>query len=231
MRSAKTNGNNGRRRRGAARAQLLDAACKAFAERGFHDATVADICEQAGTNVAAVNYYFGDKERLYVEAWRLAFRRSLEAHPPDGGTAADAPAEERLRARIRSLVRRVMDPEARDFEIARQELAHPTGLLDEVRRKSIEPMQRSLAAVVRELLGPKAPERQVRFCQMSILAQCLHPLLRERQRRPKPSGLRGSPWAGEIDVEDFADHIFRFSLAGIREARRSIERGNRGVRA
>ena len=49
------------------RAVVLDAAGKVFAERGFGEATSKEICERAGTNNAAVNYYFGGKEGLYEE--------------------------------------------------------------------------------------------------------------------------------------------------------------------
>ena len=40
------------------RAVVLEAAGKVFAERGFAEATSKEICERAGTNGAAVNYYF-----------------------------------------------------------------------------------------------------------------------------------------------------------------------------
>jgi len=73
--------------------RLLDAAGAVFAEKGYHHATVAEICERAGANIAAVNYYFRSKDNLYVEAWREAFQRSVRAHPPDGGVAADGGAE------------------------------------------------------------------------------------------------------------------------------------------
>ncbi|MBW2127416.1 MAG: helix-turn-helix transcriptional regulator [Deltaproteobacteria bacterium] len=38
-------------------------ACEVFAEKGYRAATIADICGRAKANVAAVNYYFGDKPR------------------------------------------------------------------------------------------------------------------------------------------------------------------------
>ena len=37
------------------RRQLLEAAGVVFAERGFRDATVREICRRAGANIAAVN--------------------------------------------------------------------------------------------------------------------------------------------------------------------------------
>ena len=208
-------------------AQLLEAACKVFAEKGYRDATIAEICERAGANIAAVNYYFRDKETLYGEAWRLAFQRSLEAYPPDGGIPASASAEERLRGRISSLVQRIINPENHEFEIIRKELANPTGLLKEVMKESIEPLARSLSAVVRELLGDNAPELQVKLCQMSIMAQCLHPMMRIRFQKlfADPSALPERSLPQSSGIEIIAEHVIQFSLAGIKEVRRRMEAG------
>jgi AcrR family transcriptional regulator len=57
--------------------KLLAAASEVFAQKGYRDATISEICERAGANVAAVNYHFGDKETLYKEAWRHSFSASL----------------------------------------------------------------------------------------------------------------------------------------------------------
>ena len=55
------------------RRRLLAAAAEVFAEKGFWEATHAEICRKAKANTAAVNYHFGTKECLYVEAWRHSF--------------------------------------------------------------------------------------------------------------------------------------------------------------
>ena len=214
-------------------AQLLETACRVFAEKGYRDATIAEICEKAGANIAAVNYYFRDKETLYGVAWRLAFQRSLETYPPDGGVPPGAPAEERLRGRIISLVQRIINPENHEFEIIRKELANPTGLLEEVMRESIEPLARSLSAVVQELLGDNASEEQVRLCQMSIMAQCLHPMMRHRFQKlfDGPPAPPNKPLPQNSGIEIIAEHIIQFSLAGIKEIRRRIETGEYGAQA
>ena len=50
--------------------RLLDQAEALFAEKGFHAVTVREITRTAHCNLAAVNYYFGNKENLYVEVFR-----------------------------------------------------------------------------------------------------------------------------------------------------------------
>jgi AcrR family transcriptional regulator len=206
------------------RGRLLHAAGAVFAEKGYHHATVAEICERAEANIAAVNYYFRSKENLYAAAWQEAFRRSVEAHPPDGGVAADAPAEDRLRGRIRALVQRVADPGSIEFEIVHKELANPTGLLSEPMTQAIEPIRRGMSGVIGELLGPDAPGQAVRLCEMSVLTPCIHFVMRDRLRRSLPEGtdLPGPPPL-DVDLATIVDHIYRFSLAGLRGVRRRFE--------
>jgi AcrR family transcriptional regulator len=49
----------------SARERLLHTAMRAFAARGFDGVTVRDLAQEAGVNVAAVNYHFGSKEDLH----------------------------------------------------------------------------------------------------------------------------------------------------------------------
>jgi DNA-binding transcriptional regulator YbjK len=67
----------------------LDTALEVFAESGYRNAKVAKICRRAGTNLAAVNYYFGDKANLYAEAWQHSFNAC--AGPISGGSAGLSP--------------------------------------------------------------------------------------------------------------------------------------------
>ena len=204
------------------RRSLLDAAAVIFAAKGFHDTRIVDICRvSGGANMAAVNYHFGSKEKLYVEAWRHAFERSMEAYPPDGAVSPNAPVEDRLRGQILALFHRIMDPTNLDFDIAHKEMANPTGLLSEIMRRSIDPLRAMLVKVVREFLGTHATEEQVRLCEMSIHAQCFFQLLHRRQGKCTSAGSSPPvPFASEAGIDALADHIVRFNLAGLRECRR-----------
>ena len=52
-----------------ARARLLHAALRLFAENGFAKASIRDIAQAAGVNPASISYYFGDKNGLYRAAF------------------------------------------------------------------------------------------------------------------------------------------------------------------
>lgn len=55
--------------------QIMEAAEKLFAARGFDGTSVRDIAEVAGVNLAMISYYFGSKEKLFeaMFAYRSEF--------------------------------------------------------------------------------------------------------------------------------------------------------------
>lgn len=69
---------------------------------------------------------------------------------------------------------------------------------------------------MRELLGPQASDREVKFCEISIISQCMNPVV-ARRREARGVSQDGPP---EIDdIEAYADHVLNFSLAGIQALR------------
>jgi AcrR family transcriptional regulator len=61
------------RRPGASgtREAILDAARRAFATHGYHQATIRGVAELAGVDPALVHHYFGTKQGLFVAAVQL----------------------------------------------------------------------------------------------------------------------------------------------------------------
>ncbi|RIZ66608.1 MAG: TetR/AcrR family transcriptional regulator [Methylococcales bacterium] len=201
---------------GKTRERLLNAASRIFAEQGFQESTIADICEQAETNIASVNYHFGDKETLYLEAWRYAFNQELDLYPSDGGVADDAPAEQRLEGRIRSFIGRVTDENSYSFAIINKEMAQPTSLLADILEKEINPQRLKMLALLEECLGQAATEQRIQYCHNSIMGQCFQ-LLRLKHMQ---SAKNFPNYPGDLtDSKAFADHVVQFSLAGIHAIR------------
>ncbi len=203
--------------------RILKAASEVFADRGFHDATVEDICRRAQTNIAAINYHFGSKDQLYAQVWRDAFDASMKAYPPEGGLGADAPLEERLRGSIRSLVGKNVDPGriGHAGKLLLREMINPTGVIEDIKRDAIQPLHDRMNRLIGQLLGPRARHEQVLLCELSIVDQCMAIGMRLFNGR-MPSDAKLDLPTEEL-LETLADHILRFSLAGISAVRREIE--------
>ncbi len=80
-------------RAAATRARLLDAAVRAFAERGFHGTTTRDIAAAAGMSPAALYVHHRSKEELLYLISRSGHDRTL-ALVRDGVAVSEDPAEQ-----------------------------------------------------------------------------------------------------------------------------------------
>jgi AcrR family transcriptional regulator len=203
------------------RERLLEAAGAAFAERGFRQATVRDICRRAGANIAAVNYHFGGKQRLYAETLTYGAQVALAKFPPDAGLRQGASPADALHTFVLSFLRRFLEigtPEWHGTLCAR-ELMEPTAALDDLVREVIAPLARRLQDIVRALLGPSASDGRVRLAALSVVGQCLL----YRQNRPVVERLFGPQVVSGRETERLARHITEFSLGALRHLRQTAK--------
>lgn len=209
--------------------RLLDAAGPIFAAKGFHWTKIRDICARAGANVAAVNYHFGDKLGLYTEVLRY----SISAAELSAELTSSAPGIP-PRARLRGFVRMILDcvfhssRPAWHMRLVLQEMSHPTPALNELIEEFIRPRYEILCTLIASINGAGSQSRVTQLCAHSIVGQARHYLI--------ASPVIGAVWPDLTftakDLDDIADHITAFSLAGIRavSAVRSSKRAAKGRR-
>jgi len=193
------------------RIRLLEAAGEVFAEKGFQAATVREICSRAGANVAAVNYHFGDKQRLYLEVMRYAHRgfaeRPLVRWPP--GT----PPQEKLRAFIEQVLADMQEESGPSWKrrLMMREMADPTEACLAVMQAFIQPRKELLREILGEILPPDVPEGDRQLIAFSIVGQCLF----HRVHWPVVKLMAGEEMFRSFDLARLTDHITRFSLAAL----------------
>jgi AcrR family transcriptional regulator len=194
------------------RERIADAAGEMFAERGFDGTTVRDICQRAGANIAAVNYYFGDKQRLYVEAVVRAHRWRMEQFPlPDWPIGT--PAEKKLADFVTTFIRRVrIGPEVTwHTRLMMREMAHPSAACAELVQSSIRPQFEILLQILRELVPEGTTADVLRLIAFSIVGQCLFYHFAD----PVIRNLLSDEDYSSLDVQRLAQHIAEFSLKSI----------------
>ena len=191
------------------RARLLTAAREVFSQLGFQGATVREICRRAGANVAAVNYHFGSKDGLLAEALNFAPLAAMQ----NENFKADKCPQMRLRLFVRDFLAMLLDEKNHSAQcrIMARELTDPTPALDKIVRDAIAPLHRFLGELVREIIGDKVDEAELRRHVHSILGQCLF----YRHSQPVLQRLHPKLRYDHKEIEAIAMHIAEYSLAGI----------------
>ena len=205
------------------REKILDAAGRVFAERGYRSATIRQICQAAEVNVAAVNYYFGDKELLYLETVKQAHRR-LSAQFPLPPWPAETPPANKLNGFIRAMLARMIGGKATPWEqqLMLREVLHPTSACRELVEEYFRPQLDLLLSILGELLPDDTPPHQQRQVAFSIIGQCLF----YRIAGDVVEMMAANDDQNYFAIDQLATHITRFSLAAISAASHSDGQDN-----
>jgi AcrR family transcriptional regulator len=157
------------------RARILQAAGEVFAGHGYKESTVRDICQKAGVNVASVNYYFGDKERLYIEAVKHA-RRLREQQEPLPGWAEDTPASAKLTMFITTLTRRMLGEQGDPWQtrLIMREIMEPTKACEEMVQEAFQPYFQILLGILAEMMPDDTPPHELHQLGFGVIGQCFY---------------------------------------------------------
>jgi AcrR family transcriptional regulator len=199
------------------RNRLLDAAEKLFSERGFADTSVRDITAEANCNVAAVNYHFGSKEKLYTDVWRhnlLLLRNNQLASIEKvmSENQGNPYLEDLLKSFAETFIGSLVD-EARGSRLLKLMIREmldrhlpPDMFADEVIKPTLGAMQEALLKIC-----PNLNELQTALIVFSLVGQLIHAI--------RIRTMFGQSNVGDLPIFDLAemvDHIIKFSAGGIR---------------
>jgi AcrR family transcriptional regulator len=193
------------------RERVLKAAAQLFAQRGFKGVTVREICDAARANVAAVNYHFGDKLGLYRQVLQSAIDAMRATTESAREAGAGQPAEEQLRRFIFIFLHRLLDTGSGTIhQLIHREMHDPTPALDAIVDQGIRPRLEYLGGVIATMIGCDPKHDAVLRCVGSIQSQAVAYSPNSVAER---LGAPSRPTAAQID--ETAEHIARFSIAGV----------------
>lgn len=193
------------------KARLLEAAGEEFAEKGYDAASIRKICQRVGANCAAVNYHFGSKEQLYIEAVLEAHRRGTELLP-ESVFRQGTPAEQ-LRRYIHHFLSKVVaisEHPRWHHALMLREMMQPTKASEVLVNEAIRPRFERLRGILQRVC-PEDDERKLNALAFSVIGQCLH----YRIAREISSRLVGAEAYEALDLEYLSEHITSFCLAAL----------------
>jgi AcrR family transcriptional regulator len=158
---------------GDAKDRLLLAAGREFAERGYEAATVRDICLAAGVNLAAVNYYFGDKKRLYIESVKHAHEERVR-QVPEPRWEPGTPPDRKLREFLGNTLERMLGIGQHPWQVRLmlREVLQPTEACRELAEDYFRPHFDLLVSILAELVEGRLDEPRLRRLAVGVMGQC-----------------------------------------------------------
>lgn len=191
--------------------RLLDAAEILFCEKGYDGTSVRDLTARANCNVAAVNYYFGGKDKLYIEMFRRQMQYIVEnqiERMNQLAASSNLTLEQLIREIVyyplrsayekqqRGQVMRLMVREVLNSSLAGEKLTEDF---------RVQIMDKVVPLLMR--LSPKMNKKQAQLIFSSIESLHLHPFLFMEHYLNMIEGLT---------FDDLIDHIVGFGAAAIR---------------
>lgn len=167
----------------ARRKKLIEAGLKLYSEVGYEGASTRDLGAAAGTNIAAIPYYFGGKEGLYhgvidhiVECFRRALGDKIEKIKQALRDTKITPAGRR--ALLDEYIETVLDfvlqeskERAQMSRIILREQLDPTSAFDRLYDGFVREMHETLAALIGPLLGSKTTPSETKLIAQMLLGQ------------------------------------------------------------
>jgi TetR/AcrR family transcriptional regulator, regulator of cefoperazone and chloramphenicol sensitivity len=210
------------------RARLLETAGEVFAEKGYEAATVREICDQAGVNLAAINYYFGGKESLYVQTLEC-----VHAGHPSPDELPDWPSGTPPAKKLRHFIEQVLGhmlslkDEPWQSRLMIREIMNPTPAGRQVLRDHFRHAFRQLQDILEEILPPEMPRHKRHQVNFSIIGQCV---LYRGMAKIVPLLIDEDELRLHYGIGELAEHITQASLAmlGLSPPSASTMRGKRG---
>lgn len=191
------------------RMDLIEAAGRLFAQKGYAGVSVREICKQAGTNSAAVNYHFGGKKPLFLHVLTHAFK-NISAAP----AAPNIAPEEALALFVRHTLSHILLDDASSWKQALmlKVMHEDAALFQEAMHMIIQREFQDLRDIVSQLVPAHTPLQHVRLICFSILGQCLF----YHHNQTLVGVIDPSLLNAEASLDALCNHITQFSLAAIR---------------
>jgi TetR/AcrR family transcriptional regulator, cholesterol catabolism regulator len=151
---------------------VVVAAARLFAQRGYDQTSVPDLARELGLATGSLYHYFGSKEQLLIEICDQLMDPLLER--ARDLTTQDAPPKQRLRDLVRLWVAHVV--EHRDHMLVFQQQRHAIqhGAQWRSVRASRKAFEDLVADVLAELHSPADPPQKRRLLLAALLGMVNH---------------------------------------------------------
>ena len=196
--------------------RILNKAEMLFAQRGYHGVTVREITEAASCNLAAVNYHFGNKWRLYLAVfhskWLPRAKRLRENLIEELSEYKSPTLTDVVKALSHAFLKGPITDEERSRHslLIFRELAEPTEAFELVASQALRPLFQAITERLRPVMPPDLDDKRLALNIFSVFAMVTY----FNFARAAVTNITGQEY--DQDFKSLlVEHITNFSLKGL----------------
>ena len=193
--------------------RILLAAGPIFAKKGFRASTVREICDSAQVNLASINYYFGDKQQLYIDTVIHARQMRVQQVPFPKWDSETSP-EGKLEDFIALLLNRTVALKTAPWQVRllMREILQPTEACRKLVEEYFRPFLDALMQIIDEVVGRTLPQHKRLQLAYSIVGQCMYYRFAGDVAAMM---IEEYEMEDQFQIEDLVRHITQFSISAL----------------
>lgn len=192
----------------ATKARILEGAGDLFARQGFAETTGKAIAEQAGVDLASINYHYGSCSGLYQAVLAEAHRRVVSLADLSLLAERDLAPSDRLLALLEGIVGSVTRAEGWHVRVLARELGSPSSHLQALFTDEIAPKLSYVVDIISAVTGLPQDDPAVLRCLLSVGAPCLMLLI--GSNLPGPLQM-----IAQMPQHELVRHLHSYAMAGL----------------
>jgi AcrR family transcriptional regulator len=193
----------------ATRARLLEAAGQLFARGGYAGTPNKDICEAAGTDLAAISYHFGGREGLYQAVLLEGYGQLINLEKLSEIHGRSCLAQEKLAAAIEMIVDRLHDERGWHGRVFAREMIAPSPHFSALVKDGVMPRFKLMSDILAGITGFAPSDPALLRCLLNVIAPMLMMLVVDRETPSPFRALMMQP------ADDLKSHLKQFAMAGL----------------
>lgn len=192
--------------------RILETAIRLFAQNGLAGSPNKQIAQEAGADLASINYHFGNRSGLYQAAlisahshlFKLEVLQAIDTQPVDSA--------EKLKLLLDNLCHSTNQNQQGYGQLIARELMSPSEHLTVLLNTEVQPKITIVKKIISDISGIPTNEPEFYPCLLSVAAPCLM-MLMSNPNLPTPF-----VQIGLLERDYLSSHMYHFCLAGLKAA-------------
>lgn len=200
----------------ATHSKILESAGKLIAKHGFAQTSNKMIAKKADVDLAAINYHFGGRDKLYSAVLSEAHQRFIDSNRLTTLTDSDLTAHEKFSLLIDSILENLQQKSNWASQIFLREMLTPSPQFDQFFKSDGATKLSAIKKIICDVSGINENDPRVILCMLNISSPLLMMLVTDGKLFGPLTAI------SKMEKSTIAEHLKLFALAGLEAVAKKV---------